>query len=58
MVPVVSSAEMLTDVNGIVLHLKLLAISAPLLASVSLDCEENSVLPCNCTLSAVSFWST
>ena len=34
MVPVVSSAEMLTDVNGIVW--KLLAISAPLLASVSL----------------------
>ena len=38
MIPVVSSAEMPTYVNGIVL-LKLLAISAPLLASVSLDCE-------------------
>ena len=40
MMPVVSSAEMLTDVNGIVLHLKLLAISDQLLASVSFIVEK------------------
>ena len=53
MVRVVSSEEIPTDVNGIVLHLKLLAISEQLLASISLHCGENSVPPCNCTLSAV-----